>query len=130
MEILDFVEPKVREDNTSNNLKWLLVVIVLFGFSIQIDSFFSEVQLWVSLSDFERSICPMGRPAPFYTNSENIYLIGFLGIIISMVFLKIRKWKMPNLFRQRLVLFSPVFLLFIQYNLGEFVLVDVVWRYF
>lgn len=129
MEILDYFEPKIRESNTNNNLKWLLIGIILFGFLIQLDSFLSEVQLWISLSDFERSICPMGRPAPFYEHNESVYLIGSLGIIISMVILKIRKWKTPDLFRQRLVLFSPVLLLMIQYILGEFVLADVVWKY-
>ena len=128
METLDLFETKIKGKNNSN-LKWILIGVVLFGFFIQIDSFLSEVQLWISLSDFERSICPMGRPAPFYNNSENVYLCGFLGIIISMVILKIKKWKMPNLFRQRLVLFSPILLLLIQYILGEFVLADIVWTY-
>ena len=124
MEILDFFEPKVRENNANDNLKWLLVGIIIFGFLIQIDSFLSEVQLRTSMSDLERLICQMGGPAPFRSNNENVYLIGFLGIIISMIILQIRKWKMPNLFRQRLVLLSPVLLLLLQYILGE-----IVWRF-
>lgn len=124
MEILDFFEPKTKEKYTINNLKWLLVGIVLFGFLIQLDSFLSEVQLRTSMSDFERLICPMGRPAPFYENDGNVNLVGFLGIIISMVLLKLRKWRMPILLRQRLVLLSPFLLLLLQYTLGE-----IVWRY-
>lgn len=124
MDILDFFEPKVRQNNINDNLKWLLIGIILFGFLIQIDSFFQEIHFWLTKDPFLDLICPMGQPAPLNRISSDVYFIGFLGVIISIFILKNQNWKVSNILREWLILISPGLLLMIQYILGE-----IVWRF-